>query len=75
MPSICDCGAPLLDIPGVFVFGSNDYYAPKIGNPFTTWVGPTNYTAANRITVAGIELGAVIRWLDRPVESARPHQG
>lgn len=34
---------PLLDIPGFFVFGSNDYYAPKIGNPFTYLVGPTNY--------------------------------
>ena len=40
---------PLLDIPGVFVFGSNDYYAPKIGNPFTYLVGQQTTTAANRI--------------------------
>ena len=25
----------LLDIPGLFVFGSNDYYAPKFKNPFS----------------------------------------
>lgn len=25
----------LLDIPGVFVFGSNDYYGPKFKNPFS----------------------------------------
>jgi len=25
----------LLDIPGLYVFGSNDYYAPRIKNPFT----------------------------------------
>lgn len=25
----------LLDLPGVYVFGSNDYYAPKFKNPFS----------------------------------------
>ena len=25
----------LLDLPGVFVFGSNDYYAPRVKNPFS----------------------------------------
>lgn len=25
----------LLNLPGVFVFGSNDYYAPKVKNPFS----------------------------------------
>ena len=25
----------LLDLPGFFVFGSNDYYEPKFKNPFT----------------------------------------
>ena len=25
----------LLDIPGLYVFGSNDYYAPKFKNPLT----------------------------------------
>jgi predicted MPP superfamily phosphohydrolase len=25
----------LLDLPGFFVFGSNDYYAPKFKNPFS----------------------------------------
>ena len=25
----------LLEIPGVFVFGSNDYYAPRVKNPFS----------------------------------------
>ena len=24
---------PLLDVPGVFVFGSNDYFAPTLRNP------------------------------------------
>ncbi len=34
---------PLLDVPGVFVLGSNDYYAPKIGNPFQYLSGPSKY--------------------------------
>ena len=25
----------LLDIPGLYVFGSNDYYAPRFKNPFS----------------------------------------
>ena len=35
VPVVIDALNQLLDIPGVFVFGSNDYYAPKPKNPFT----------------------------------------
>jgi predicted MPP superfamily phosphohydrolase len=33
VPVVLDAFGPLLDVPGVFVFGSNDYYAPKPRNP------------------------------------------
>lgn len=33
VPAVMDAYEPLLGIPGVFVFGSNDYYAPKPKNP------------------------------------------
>ncbi len=33
VPVALDALDPLLDIPGLFVFGSNDYYAPRIKNP------------------------------------------
>ena len=33
-PLICALGR-LLDTPGLFVFGSNDYYAPRFKNPFS----------------------------------------
>ena len=33
IPSVLDAYAGLLNRPGVFVFGSNDYYAPKPKNP------------------------------------------
>ena len=33
LPVLADVLGPLLDLPGVFVFGSNDYYAPTLRNP------------------------------------------
>lgn len=33
---------PMLNIPGVFVLGSNDYYAPRPINPFTYLSGPSD---------------------------------
>jgi uncharacterized protein len=33
VPYALDALAPLLDLPGVFVLGSNDYYAPRPKNP------------------------------------------
>jgi len=33
VPAVLRALEPLLDLPGVFVFGSNDYYAPRPKNP------------------------------------------
>ena len=33
VPAVLDAFGGLLDVPGVFVFGSNDYYAPTVRNP------------------------------------------
>lgn len=33
LPPVLDSLGPLLDVPGVFVLGSNDYYAPTLRNP------------------------------------------
>ncbi|QYJ03690.1 metallophosphoesterase [Nocardioides panacisoli] len=33
VPAVLDCFAPLLDRPGVFVHGSNDYFSPGLRNP------------------------------------------
>lgn len=33
IPSVLQTLGPLLELPGVFVFGSNDYFAPKPKNP------------------------------------------
>jgi uncharacterized protein len=33
VPVVLEALSPLLELPGVFVFGSNDYYAPILKNP------------------------------------------
>ncbi len=33
VPVLCDALGPLLDVPGVFVHGSNDYFEPTLRNP------------------------------------------
>lgn len=33
VPVVCESLGPLLDVPGVFVHGSNDYFAPTLRNP------------------------------------------
>ncbi len=33
LPSVLESLGPLLDVPGVFVLGSNDYFAPIVRNP------------------------------------------
>lgn len=33
VPVVLDSLGPLLDLPGVYVFGSNDYFAPSFRNP------------------------------------------
>ena len=35
VPNVLDALDALLDIPGLFVFGSNDYYEPSFKNPFS----------------------------------------
>lgn len=46
---LLEAWGPLLDVPGVFVFGSNDYRMPKFKNPAGYLAGPSN---AKRHTTA-----------------------
>lgn len=41
VPSVLDCLDPLLDLPGAFVLGSNDYYSPRPLNPARYLRGPS----------------------------------
>ena len=33
VPEVLDALGPLMEFPGAYVFGSNDYYGPKFRNP------------------------------------------
>ncbi|WP_297601979.1 metallophosphoesterase [Microcella sp.] len=48
---------PLADVPGVFVHGSNDYFAPSPKNPFAYLMGPSKgeTASATRIDIDGLE--------------------
>jgi predicted MPP superfamily phosphohydrolase len=41
VPTVAEALAPLLDVPGAFVLGSNDYYAPRLSNPLLYFAGPS----------------------------------
>jgi predicted MPP superfamily phosphohydrolase len=48
-------------IPGVFVFGSNDYYQPRMSNPLQYFFGPSsrkkNYTKKQKLDNARLKKG------------------
>jgi predicted MPP superfamily phosphohydrolase len=41
VPSVLEAFEPLFEVPGVFVHGSNDYFAPRPKNPFGYFRGPS----------------------------------
>lgn len=42
VPAVARALTPLLELPGVFVYGSNDYYGPTPLNPFKYFSGPSS---------------------------------
>src|SRR6516164_6675642 len=63
---------PLLDRPGVFVYGSNDLYSPIPKNPFAYFAGPSSARHRTVPDLPWAELGAGLSaggWMD--VNNAR----
>ncbi|WP_430867858.1 metallophosphoesterase [Demequina aurantiaca] len=46
VPAVTRALTPLLELPGVFVYGSNDYYGPTPLNPFKYFAGPSELEPA-----------------------------
>lgn len=63
---VLDALDPLLERPGVFVRGSNDYYAPRPLNPLAYFGGPSTVRSAPReLPTAALTQGLTSRgWLD-----------
>lgn len=51
VPSVLRAYGDLLDLPGVFVFGSNDYFSPTLNNPLGYLRGGTGVGRGNGRTV------------------------
>ena len=50
LPALKEALSPFEGIPGVFVHGSNDYFAPEFKNPFAYFAGPSKAkTEATRL--------------------------
>lgn len=57
----------LLDRPGVYVWGANDYYAPKFRNPLKYFLGPSRLKRLPERTLPWQDLGRGLKeagWID-----------
>jgi len=65
IPAIMDALGPLLDFPGAFVPGNNDYYAPKLKNPIRYFVPEHNRVFGPRLPWPELALAmSSAGWLD-----------
>ncbi|MFW2512800.1 metallophosphoesterase [Demequina sp. SO4-13] len=66
VPTALHALGPLLELPGVFVHGSNDYYAPRPKNPLTYLKRPTElHDSPTRLDTDSLTAGFTSAgWLD-----------
>lgn len=67
VPAALSCFSGLLDVPGVFVFGSNDYFAPSLRNPLRYLLPDdgTRHVSGPRLPIEDLRSGFTSRgWLD-----------
>ena len=71
VPPLMEALEPLLGVPGVFVLGSNDYYAPRVKNPAAYLAGPSKVVGRLRHLPTGDMVRAMTEagWVD--VDNAR----
>ena len=53
VPAVVQALGDLLSVPGVFVFGSNDYFGPRLKNPANYLTKPSHRVARRAAAVAG----------------------
>jgi predicted MPP superfamily phosphohydrolase len=67
VPYVLDSFGRLLDRPGVYVWGANDYYAPKFKNPLRYLKGPSRSDRLPERTLPWQDLGRGFKeagWID-----------
>ncbi len=73
VPTVLDALGRLLDKPGVYVWGSNDYYAPTFKNPMRYVLEPSRVGATRLAELPWRELGRAFTdagWIDLTEERA-----
>ncbi|MGD9622453.1 MAG: metallophosphoesterase [Mycolicibacterium sp.] len=65
VPAVVQALGDLLSVPGVFVFGSNDYFAPKLKNPANYLTKPTRRVLGEPLPWQDLRAAFTERgWLD-----------
>lgn len=65
VPAVLTALGPLLNRPGVFVFGTNDYFGPKPVNPFRYLTGKKRRPSAEKLPWEGMRAAFIERgWSD-----------
>ncbi|MGB0970934.1 MAG: metallophosphoesterase [Mycobacterium sp.] len=65
VPAVVQALGDLLSVPGVFVFGSNDYFAPKLKNPANYLTNPTHRVTGEPLPWKDLRAAFTERgWLD-----------
>jgi uncharacterized protein len=67
VPVVLDSFGQLLDRPGVYVWGANDYYPPKFRNPLRYFLGPSRMKRLPERTLPWQDLGRGFKeagWID-----------
>ena len=67
VPVVLDGFGQLLDRPGVYVWGANDYYPPKFRNPLRYFLGPSRMKRLPKRTLPWQDLGHGFKeagWID-----------
>jgi uncharacterized protein len=73
VPFVLRCLGRLLDVPGVFVWGSNDYYAPTLKNPLRYLTGKGRMVRPKQHKLPWEDLGQAFTehgWVDLTHERA-----
>lgn len=77
LPALVEALEPFLSLPAVYVYGSNDYYAPQFKNPFVYLLGPSSQRDMDkreRVELPWQDMDAVFReagWVN--LNNARGH--
>jgi predicted MPP superfamily phosphohydrolase len=65
VPAVVQSLGDLLSVPGVFVFGSNDYFGPRLKNPATYLINPTHRVRGTPLPWQDLRAAFTERgWLD-----------